>query len=252
MKLRFRGPNTNGLIGLDIPDELAVGDLPMVLEESFKVDCERMVLAHGFPPKAIEPEAGTMLVSERFKEGDLIIVREGEATLKRGRTDGKYVPPCDERSVMQRREVPADNSCLFHAVALVAQQDCDGPALRMRCVEVVLAHRDKFNAAYLGQPPDQYAAWLAHPTSWGGAIEIAILSFVLQIEIVVVDVSANRTETFGAGEGLVTRGFVYYTGKHYDALGMMSTVASRTQFLFNARDERPMAAAKSLAQSGSA
>jgi ubiquitin thioesterase OTU1 len=254
MKLRFRGPNNPGVITLDIPEEITVGMLPMLLEEPFHVNSDQIAIAVGFPPKNIEADAADVMVKDRFKENELLVIKDagpGGGALKRGRTEGKYVPPCDERSVMMRREVPPDNSCLFHAVSLVSGGGRDGgPALRSRCVEVVLANRDKFNAALLGMRPEEYAAWLAQPSSWGGAIELVILSFLLQVELMVVDLQSNRTETFGADEGYVTRGFVYYTGKHYDALAMVNTITQREQFIFNTRDERPLQSAKTLAATG--
>lgn len=252
MKLRFRGPNQAAAIPLDIPDEIPLNMLPMMLEETFNVPSDRIVLAVGFPPKPLGSVAEDATVASVFKEGDMVIVREGDdAILKRGRTDGRYVKPCDERSTMRRIEVPADNSCLFHAVAKVADQPgLNAATLRSRCVETVLANQAKFNATLLGQRPEHYALWLAQPSSWGGAVELVILAFLLQIEIVVVDIQAGRTETFGAGEGYVTRGFVLYTGKHYDALAMVSAMnGNREQFIFNCRDQRPMEAAKDMSLS---
>jgi ubiquitin thioesterase OTU1 len=254
MKVRVRCPSKPQPLSVDIPDDVPLSMLPMLLEHEVGIPAATMVISVGFPPKPIEYDAMvSLLVSHKLRDGDMITVKQGEGVVKRGHTDGKYVPPCEIRgAVMVRREVPADNSCLFHAVTRIIEDGSTATQLRSRIAEIVITHPAKFTAVYLGMPPAQYASWIAHPDTWGGAIELQILSFVYQCEIVVVDVTNRRVEPFGQGEGYTTRGFVYYTGKHYDALAVTSASGEvrGDQFLFNANDDRVFRMAVEIAEAG--
>ena len=94
---------------------------------------------------------------------------------------------------------------------------------------------------------------LQEPDTWGGAIELAILSFVYCTEIVSLDVQTARMDVYGQGEGYVTRVFVLYTGKHYDAMAVAPTYGapeSQDQVMFNTRDERVMQKATQFVAEG--
>jgi ubiquitin thioesterase OTU1 len=54
-----------------------------------------------------------------------------------------------------------------------------------------------FNEAVLGKSPADYATWIKQPQSWGGAIEMIILSDHLKSEIVAVDIMNVRFDIFG-------------------------------------------------------
>ena len=61
----------------------------------------------------------------------------------------------------------------------------------------ILNDQQFFNEAVLGKPPADYATWIKNPQSWGGAIEMMILSESLKSEIVAVDIINVRFEVFG-------------------------------------------------------
>lgn len=44
---------------------------------------------------------------------------------------------------------------------------------------------------------DKYIQWIQKPNSWGGAIELAILSSYFQVEIDSIDVQTGRIDKFG-------------------------------------------------------
>ena len=54
------------------------------------------------------------------------------------------------------------------------------------------------------------------PDSWGGAIEISILSQYFNVEIAVVDTQSCRIDRFGEDKFYKERVFLYYDVIHYD------------------------------------
>lgn len=114
-----------------------------------------------------------------------------------------------------RRCVPDDNSCLFHAAALVLMPGVADGATKLRKVvaDAVLADPITYSEAVLGQPPDAYARKMLSPNAWGGAIELAILSEHAQTEIDSVDVKSGRIDRFGEGRW-TSRVLLVYAGIH--------------------------------------
>jgi ubiquitin thioesterase OTU1 len=261
LKLRLRLPSTPAPLAMDVAGDTHLGVLPFFIEERADIPAHRIALSSGFPPRplATDGDNAGRLVSDVLRSGDMLIVKdtgsEGSGELRRGHTNGKYVPPSHPQGILVRRNVPADNSCLFHSVSFVCEDRSrsGGPALRAQIRDAVLLNKSKFTALYLEQPPEQYARWIMQPTSWGGAIELTILSFLFQTEIVVCDLQSHRTEVFGTGENYTTRSFVAYTGTHYDALSVAGAMSQASegadQVLFSSTDERAMEMGKRFAKS---
>lgn len=257
MKLRMRMPGGSAPVEMEPEDTTELGLFMFLLEAQLNVPVHQLQLLTGFPPKPVDAELCAPL-SSFLRNGDTVIVKQltGEANIKRGATDGKYVPPASEKSCLVRRVVPGDNSCLFHAAAYVLENKSRtlGPSLRSKIAEVVLAHPKKFTTAFLGQPTAQYASWIQNPDTWGGAIELYILSFLYQTEIIALDLESNRLDRFGEEENYQVRCFVLYTGKHYDAMAMAPgfNMASESsdQVLFNPRDTRVLQRAVDWVKNG--
>lgn len=243
MKIRVRLPSGVKELDLDA-DAPWIQFLLMLSDLCGGCSPYALKVLSGFPPKTLQPESEVEMVSALLRDGEMVTVQKGEAQVRQGSTDGKYVPPADDRAVFVRRTMPSDNSCLFHACAYLLHDKSrtEGPNLRKKCAEIVLANPDKFTTALLGQPPALYAQWLLQPTSWGGAIELMILSFLSQTEIIALDIESGRMERFGEMENFSVRGFVVYTGKHYDAIAMANPFATAherdDQVLFNPRDDK--------------
>jgi len=243
LQLRYRGPsNKQGTITVDanIPGSL----VSFVFEQELKIDAEKIQILTGYPPRPIDLEL--TLAQQGFKTGQpvTVVLNNSVGVVKQGHTDGKYVPPCDPRAHCVVRKVPGDDSCMFHAIAYVLNNKSRtmGPSYRSRIAEIVAAHPKKFTTAYLGKSNMEYCLWIQDPGTWGGAIELDILSFLTQTEIVAVDKESRHLHKFGGGEGYKTRAFVAYTGKHYDALALSSTLGGNglegdDQVLFNSEDE---------------
>jgi ubiquitin thioesterase OTU1 len=54
-----------------------------------------------------------------------------------------------------------------------------------------------FSDVFLERPNEDYAKWILLPKSWGGAIELAILSDHYSTEIAAFDVSTTRMDCYG-------------------------------------------------------
>lgn len=92
------------------------------------------------------------------------------------------------------RPVPDDNSCLFSAVALVIGEKGGAATLRRVVADAIRADPTTYSEAMLGQPPDAYARRMLEPNTWGGAIELKVLSDHARLEIDSVDVQSGRIE----------------------------------------------------------
>lgn len=69
---------------------------------------------------------------------------------------------------------------------------------------------------------DEYCAWILLDDSWGGEIEISILSFHFKVEIVALDIQSCNKYCYGQGEGYAKQIFIMYDGIHYDAIAQIA------------------------------
>ncbi len=114
-------------------------------------------------------------------------------------------PSSDEIKVMTadqcwvyRRIIEANDSCLFNAIGYSLLNSLnEAPKLRKVVADRVLADKFLYDSAVLGKSPEDYAKWIQLPESWGGGIELAILSDYLKAEIVAVDIINLRYDIFG-------------------------------------------------------
>lgn len=85
-----------------------------------------------------------------------------------------------------------------------------------------LIQQQDFSEGILGRPNDEYCAWILQDSSWGGAIEVSILSQFYGIEFDVVDITNALINRFGEDKRYPMRGFLLYDGIHYDPLYLES------------------------------
>ena len=69
--------------------------------------------------------------------------------------------------------------------------------LRQLIASVVMSDPENYNEASLSKTVEEYCAWILDASSWGGAIEISILSAYYQTEIAAVDCQSVRVYRFG-------------------------------------------------------
>ncbi|KAI1803557.1 OTU-domain-containing protein [Daldinia bambusicola] len=126
-------------------------------------------------------------------------------------------------STLVLRVMPDDNSCLFTAVGGALRGLRSDPseiftpdALRRLVVDHIRAHPEKYSAVILGKSPDAYCAGMLRPDTWGGEIELAIVSEIFHLEIDVIDVKTGTVYRVGEGNGYPLRCVLVYSNVHYD------------------------------------
>ncbi|XP_037817883.1 ubiquitin thioesterase OTU1 [Lucilia sericata] len=125
--------------------------------------------------------------------------------------------------ILLKKVVPADNSCLFTSVRFVLNGKVDNEGSEMMrhiIAQEVAANPQEYNDAVLGKSNAEYCSWIQKPDSWGGAIEVAILSSYYGIEIDVVDIQNAIINRFGEDKNYGLRVFLLFDGIHYDPLYM--------------------------------
>jgi len=127
-----------------------------------------------------------------------------------------------EDTIAIRREVDADNSCLFSSIAYLIDRknfnDTSPILYRNMIVEYLI--NNEFDESLLDIPKPDYIEEIMKPNKWGGGIEIKIFTEIFKVEIAVVDILTNRIDLFGQDKNYENRIFIIYTGIHYDPLVM--------------------------------
>lgn len=128
---------------------------------------------------------------------------------------------------MTRKEVPADNSCLFNAIDFLTADSALGPMhYRQIVANVIQLDPQTYNADFLDKHPSEYIRWILNPDKWGGEIEISILSKQLQVEIAVIDIQTAISLVYGEDCGYKQRIALIYDGTHYDPLIQIISMTS--------------------------
>ncbi|KAI1469216.1 OTU-domain-containing protein [Daldinia caldariorum] len=150
--------------------------------------------------------------------------KEKSTTTTKGIKDQNISVPMPETgSTLVLRVMPDDNSCLFTAVGGALRGLRSDPsetftpdALRRLVVEHIRAHPEKYSAVILGKSPGAYCAGMLRPDTWGGEIELAIVSEIFRLEIDVIDVKTGTVYRVGEGNGYPLRCVLVYSNVHYD------------------------------------
>ncbi|KAL0477393.1 ubiquitin thioesterase OTU1 [Acrasis kona] len=194
------------------------------------------------------------LQSIGIKSGEqLTLKKSGSQTgIIQGYSVGPYVPISSPKSLFVRRTMPSDNSCLFHSCSYVLKNKSrtNAQELRQLCANIVAENPKKYNNAFLGMPNLSYTTWILNKDTWGGAIELSILSDYFSTEIVAFDTANMREDKYGENRDYSTRALIVYTGNHYDALALVENPGSsdyHDQVIFNTRDEHVMKKARDYA-----
>lgn len=130
-----------------------------------------------FTPKGMEPDE---TVVEYPEKGGYL----GKAVTIRNSS-----PPANTTSVL--RVMPDDNSCMFTSVGGAIPIEDPSGILRREVAEYILAHPEEYTKAILGEEPSRYVRRMKEKDTWGGAIELSILSDIYKIQICSVDVKVS-------------------------------------------------------------
>lgn len=90
--------------------------------------------------------------------------------------------------------------------------------MREIIANAVAADPEEYSEAFLGRPNAEYCKWILKPDSWGGAIELSILSKFYGLEIAVIDSINAIINRFGEDQHYAQRVFLIFDGIHYDPL----------------------------------
>jgi len=129
-----------------------------------------------------------------------------------------FIP--DVGGTLLLRIMPDDNSCLFRAISSAVMSDIDAVTeLRSIIAETIQADPETYNKAVLdNKDPEKYCRWIRSQDSWGGQIELVILSQHFGVEICSIDVQTLRVDRYN--KGAEKQCFVVYSGIHYDTIAL--------------------------------
>ncbi|CAF1220856.1 unnamed protein product [Adineta ricciae] len=156
-----------------------------------------------------------------------------------------------------RFAVPADHSCLFSSIYFVLHSgklDLESNKyLRNLVANKIESDHITYSEAMLGQTNSEYSKWIRRDDSWGGGIELAILTQEYEIEICVINTECGgRIDYFGEDRHFPYRVFLLYDNLHYDPVYLVTfDVVQQKELIqtkFHHNDEEILALAKDLAQ----
>jgi len=238
-KLNLRCKSASGMqIVKDITTETTVLELKKCLGTLCSIEPYKLKIRSGFPPKVIDISNDLLTMNEMpFKSGDTLLVEEDKSLATPAPAASSTARPHNDslnslwnaqlgktEGILTRKVVPANNSCLFTSINCCMSDgklDTDvAPLMREIIVGAVSSQPALYTDAVLGKPNAEYCGWILKGESWGGAIEVSILSKYYAVEIDVVDTQSGRIDRFGEDVNYPTRIFLLYDGIHYDPLVM--------------------------------
>lgn len=218
-------------------------DLKNQLSSVTKIPVGHLHVLSGFPPKAFDLTNNNQTLNESgLTSGVTLIVEEKICdtpspllTVSKTSTESSQSTPQSQNSkhhitdnvnmdcpgILMKQVVPADNSCLFTSIGFVLSGKIDttlAPSMRQIIAETVSKDTENYCEAILGKPNKEYCNWILKADSWGGAIELAVLSNYYGIEMAVVDTLNAIINRFGEDQKYAQRVFLLFDGIHYDPL----------------------------------
>lgn len=176
----------------------------------------------GYPPKTLDlNDSSCTLSSLTIRSGDTFTVVNKDPSKDASTGEPQQSKAPAKTPGVKRMEVPADNSCLFYSVFYVFNGFLEyerAKELRRKIAMEVISDPDRFSTVFLGKTPDEYSAWIQSDTSWGGAIELSILSEIYATEIAAIDIKTTRLDIYGQDKMYSRRVYLVYDGIHYDPL----------------------------------
>ena len=171
-------------------------------------------LIYGFPKKIIQGEELDTLTLEELgifdKEYILIELNQEESN---NNEQNQNVIDYSKYSI-KKKDIPADNSCLFNAINFAINQNAENPeVIRDIITAEIRSNPEDYNAAILGKDPEEYCKWISNKETWGGGIELSILSKFFHVQIGVADIQFITIEYFGNYDKCI---YLLYNNIHYD------------------------------------
>ncbi|OMJ69964.1 hypothetical protein SteCoe_32161 [Stentor coeruleus] len=125
----------------------------------------------------------------------------------------------DDGSAMMVKIMSYDNSCLFSAVNYAMFKNInDSGCLREYIGNYLQNNPERFDSYALGKSLQEYIYWIRNPMSWGGEIELIILSEYFNIEICVISVNPISENLINDEKDYKKRIYLLYTNSHYNLI----------------------------------
>jgi len=259
LRLRCRDPNGKSHNIMSLNSSSTLNELMNIICELSGVCTSTQKITMGYPPTPLDLSNPLKTLAEmKVSSGNMLNVVETDkkkTAMKIAANEAKHAPvPC---VTMRKNSVPADNSCLFYSVYYCmnngnfdATKYNEAKKLRARVAQAVRNNPEEYTEAVLEKTPDLYSVWIQDDQAWGGAIELRILSRLLQIEIVAFDIQTVRPDRYGMDMNFPRRIFVIYDGTHYDPVSLSEDknfhIPETTIFMTN--DDCAFEQVKQLAQ----
>jgi ubiquitin thioesterase OTU1 len=186
------------------------------LNSNLTEDC--ITLKYGFPPKTIQSESNNKLLSEanithnetiriEINMGQMKNPSTSNVNDKENTTNTNNNDPIDYSNFrIIRKIIAADNACLFNAVNYAVNKNTENADFLRELIAIeIQSNPDTYNEAVLEKTPEEYCQWICNKETWGGYIEVSILSKIFNAKIGVVDIMNERIEYFGE----VNKHFLY-------------------------------------------
>ena len=190
-------------------------------------------IRYGFPPKLINNEKDdTLTLSElSISDKECLRIELIDPNLKKA----KETEIIDySKYSIKKKDIPADNSCLFNAINFAINQNSEAPEIIRGIISSeIMSNPNEYNAAILDKEPNEYCEWIMNGDSWGGGIELSILSKFFQIQIGVVDIQHITIEYFGDYANCI---YLLYNNVHYDVFYKEEN--GKITGVFNSKDQK--------------
>lgn len=267
--LKLKSKNGQFVVS-DLNAGTTIADLKTKISQVTQINPLFLHILIGFPPKPLDlSQNNNCLSSTGISSGDTLIVEEkivpsieDDAAFARRLQDeeDQEMSTTEQQQdnsspfaggILLKKIVPADNSCLFTSIGYVlngkVSTDC-GSFMRKIIATQVAEDPVSYNDAVLGKPNAEYCEWIQRSESWGGAIEVAILSKFYGIEIDVVDIQNSIINRFGEDKNYGLRVFLLFDGIHYDPLYMETGASDVPATMFPVEEESVYQQAELLAK----
>jgi ubiquitin thioesterase OTU1 len=166
---------------------------------------DEMIVKLGFPPKSIGKENDKMTLKEMKISNNESLRLEiknikqisGNAPTNKN-TDSNSDQIDYSKYSLYRKIINADNSCLFNAVNYAINNCINEPEIMRELIAVeIQTNPDFYDEAILEKDPMEYCSWIMQNDTWGGGVELSILSKFFQIQIAVADIKTSNFQYFG-------------------------------------------------------
>ena len=202
-----------------------------------------IIIKYGFPMQIINNEIdGNLTLSDLsiFDKDSLRIelkdpkMKESENKENRENKENNIGKIDYSKYSIKKKDIPADNSCLFNAVNFAINQNAESPEIIRGIISSeIKSNPEEYNSAVLDKDPEEYCKWIMKKETWGGGIELSILSKFFQIQIGVADIQHITIEYFGNYNKCI---YLLYDNIHYDVFYKEEN--GKITGIFNTYDER--------------